>query len=357
MTDRTRRQFVAGLTISGSSIALTGCTGDDSTTETGGSSGDQMTEASVTEAEMNGESMTETESMDGESMTEGRMESTRSPTDPGDAPRVPVDRFSDAAGTLHRRSANGELPGPDKPINFDENFLTQGYGPGGTVIQYYDFDITSTTPAPIYALFYENGDPVEDQLNVVDVVPGDDGYNDFWHVHKVTVPDDYEANSVTSLADIQSAGFEISPTDVIKNCPVVPEGSTASMRHSADGSPAETVEGWYDGEVVSYFLFEETSLTAQDGSVPVSPIFVTFDTNPGQDGGGPASGFMTEDGSAQTHNVTATLPGDDAYSPLWSVNVYDNADFDSVEDLDRASSATILASGEVTVNCPVVSEQ
>jgi len=65
---------------------------------------------------------------------------------------------------------------------------------------------------------------------------------------------------------------------------------------------------------------------------------------------------MTEDGNDQTHNVTATVPGDAAYSPLWDVNIYDNADFESVSDLGPATDADILASGAVHVNCPVVSE-
>jgi len=88
----------------------------------------------------------------------------------------------------------------------------------------------------------------------------------------------------------------------------------------------------------------------------LSPIYVSFNTNPGQEGGGPASGFMTEEGNDQTHNVVATLPGDAGYSPLWSVNVYDNADFGDVTDLDSATDAEILESGAATVNCPVVSK-
>ncbi len=89
--------------------------------------------------------------------------------------------------------------------------------------------------------------------------------------------------------------------------------------------------------------------------VPLSPIYVTFNVNPDEDGGGPASGFVTEEGSTQTHNVVATVPGDEGYSPLWLVNVYDNAAFDSVSDLETAMDAEQLAAGVATVNCPVVS--
>jgi hypothetical protein len=69
--------------------------------------------------------------------------------------------------------------------------------------------------------------------------------------------------------------------------------------------------------------------------------------------GGPPSGFVTDE-NGRTHNVTATLPMDEAYSPLWMVNVYDNADFAMVSDLASAMAANILATGVANVNCPIV---
>ena len=90
------------------------------------------------------------------------------------------------------------------------------------------------------------------------------------------------------------------------------------------------------------------------GSVPLSPIYVTFNVNPGQPNGGPGSGFRTEPGSEQTHNVPFTLPGDPGYSPLWLVAVYDNSDFPSVRDKASALKAKVLAPGAATVNCPIV---
>ena len=56
----------------------------------------------------------------------------------------------------------------------------------------------------------------------------------------------------------------------------------------------------------------------------------------------------------QTHNVVDSLPGDAGYSPLWDVDVYDNASFDSVHDLASVQAAPILAMGVALVNCPVV---
>lgn len=278
--------------------------------------------------------------------------------DPDSAPVVAVDRFSDNAGMLFRRSGNPALPDANEAVNFDQGpFITMGLGPSGEMVEYYNFDVQPTDPAPIYVLFREGeSSPVSEQLNIIDVIPGDAGYNDFWHVHKVTVPSDYEANTASSLQDIQDRGFNIEGTTMLVNCPVVPEGSMASKRMG--GGSTGLVRGWYKEQVVYYFSFEEKALMPVNDMVPTSPIYVSFNINPSSDpNSGPASGFMTEAGSSQTHNVLATLPSHSGYSPLWMVNVYDNADFPNVMDLATATSANILATGVANVNCPVVSVQ
>lgn len=279
----------------------------------------------------------------------------KDPVDPNSAEVVSVDRFSSEAGNLMvRNDANG-LPAANAAINFDQSpFITSGLGANGETVQYYNFDIQPTAPAPIYVLFKEGEDtPIEGQLNIIDVIPGESGYNDFWQVNKVTVHKKYEANSFTSLQEIIDEGYEIEETETIVNCPVVPSGSTASKRYGGGSNALHS--GWYKGKVVHYFTFEEKALSGS--SVPTSPIYVTFNINPDQDGGGPASGFVTEEGNDQTHNVVATIPTNDAYSPLWSVNVYDNADFDAVSNLSTATSANILGTSVALVNCPVVSVQ
>lgn len=276
------------------------------------------------------------------------------PKDPETAPRAAVDRFSPQAGKLFVRDGSN-LPGPNQAIDFDQGpFITQGLGPYGQVVTYYNFDVQSATAAPIYVLFREDeSEPVRGQLNIVDVIPGGGGYSDFWRVVKVTVPAGYVANSVTSLAEIHQAGYPMETTNSLVNCPIVPVGSTARLRLRKE-SPA-LQRGWYRGQVVNYFTFEEKSLiTARAGSVPLSPIYVTFNVNPDQPGGGPASGFVTESGTRQTHNVLQTIPADAGYSPLWLVNVYDNSDFQKVKDLATVGAAKILGPAVATVNCPVV---
>jgi len=274
------------------------------------------------------------------------------PRNPETAVQAEIDRFSAEAGNLFVRTAENGLPEAGEPIDMDQApFITRGLGPDGQSASYYNFDVMPAAPAPIFVLFREGSDtPVEGQLNIVDVIPGDEGYNDFWQVVRVTVPEDYVANTVFSLEGIMEEGFPMEATDILVNCPIVPEGSTGSLGGAANG----LTRGWYKGQLVFYFNFGEAALTTTpDGEVPTSPIYVSFNVNPGETGGGPASGFKTEDGTDQTHNVLATLPGDEGYSPYWEVFVYDNAEFDAVTDLASAESATILGPGPF-VNCPVV---
>jgi hypothetical protein len=272
--------------------------------------------------------------------------------DPATAAKVSVDRFSDRAATLMRRSATPSLPAANQTIAFDVGapFITAGLGPRGEHVRYYNFDVQPTAPAPIYAFLRAGGIPVDGQLNIVDVVPGDPGYNDFWQVHKVTVPSSYVPNSVTSLAELTAAGFPIEPTQALVNCPVVPDGSVATLRFAGETSSLQS--GWYKGMVVKYFSFDEKALSG--ATVTVAPILVAFNVNPDKPGGGPGSGFVTEPGSPQTHNVVTALPADVGYSPLWSVDVYDNSAFATVTDLATVQAAPQLGNGVASVNCPIV---
>ena len=275
--------------------------------------------------------------------------------DPDTAPKASIDRFSMEAGHLFVRDGSNGLPGPNVPVNFDEPpFITGGLGPNGELSTYYNFDVQPTEPAPIYVLFKDGEQmPVAGQLNIVDVIPGDKGYNDFWLVNKVTVPQNYVANTLVNAEQVLNSGYSIEQTNVVVNCPIVPDSSTAMLRYNPNEDPGLT-RGWYDSTVVYYFNFSEASITTDNsGMVPTSPIYVSFNINPGQPGGGPPSGFK-DDGTGLTHNVPATLPGDTIYSPLWFVNIYDNTDFDMVHDLTSAQAANILVFGAAIVNCPIV---
>src|SRR5688572_27302402 len=56
------------------------------------------------------------------------------------------------------------------------------------------------------------------------------------------------------LAEIEDMELEVDATEMLVNCPVVPDGSTA--RERLDGAPAGLISGWYRGRVVRYFTFE-----------------------------------------------------------------------------------------------------
>lgn len=268
------------------------------------------------------------------------------------ATKVSVDRFSSAAGHLMVRTATNGLPAANAPINFDlQPFITTGLDKTGAVVKYYNFDVQSTTPDDIY-IFYKSGSTtaLAGQNNIIPTIPGDAGYNDFWLVNKVTVPDNYVPNSITSQAEVLASGYTITKTTTIVNCPVVPFTSTASKSFTAGTASALTL-GWYKGQSVAYFNFGEKELsTTAGGLVPTSPIYVMFNDNVA----GPSSGFKTETANQiQTHNVIATIPSDANYSPLWNVYVIDNTHFSAVTDLATATSFTSVLAG-ATVNCPIV---
>jgi len=274
--------------------------------------------------------------------------------DPDKAAVASVDRFSKDAGHLQLRTDGNGIPGPNQPVDFDAGpFNTQGLSPQGKPVRYYNFDVQSTMPATVYILYRAGAStPLPGQLPIIDELPGEKGYNDFRQVTKVSVPASYEANSIVDAAALKSSGFKMEKADAIRNMPVVPDRSIA--RHRLNGGDASLQRAWYKGKVAKYFAFNETALLAANGEdVPISPISVFFNINPDQPNGGPASGFRKEPGSAQTHNVVSTVPGNPSYSPLWVVSVFDTADWPKVHDLDSATNANILAASVATVNCPI----
>jgi hypothetical protein len=264
-----------------------------------------------------------------------------------------VDRFSDAAGTLLKRSADTRLPGPNEPIDFDTPSLSiLGLTPTGEPSLYYHLDVQSTTPAPVYVLYREGEDkPVADQLDILDTLPGEKGYNDFHQLWKIWVPNDYVANTITDAATLLQTGYKTEKTDKLLNMAVVPDKSRARIRFNG-GSP-ELQRAWYQGQVAKFFLFDEAPLSVSGDKVPLSPIYDGFTINPGEPNGG--TQFCTDPGSIQTHNVVGTVPGDKAYSPLWLRVVYDSAACASVHNLDTALKAKVIPAEVLTINCPIVS--
>jgi hypothetical protein len=269
------------------------------------------------------------------------------------APHAYIDRFSSAFGHIFVRTATNGLPAANAPINMDvAPFITHGLNPDGTPTTYYNFDVLPVTPVPIYVFFAQSAPTVEltAQNHVIPVKPGDAGYNDFWVVNKVMVPDNYVPNSLTNVTAILNSGYPIVATNQIVNCPVVPYGSAAALTYGSN-APQSLVTGWYRDSTVVYFNFDEakTPLTLNSANqVPTPPIYVFFANNTD-----PSMGFATVTGSTQTHNVISVNPTQAGYSPLWNVNKIDISNFSNVSNLATALALPSTAVG-ATVNCPVV---
>ncbi len=265
-----------------------------------------------------------------------------------------IDRFSPAAGQLMTRDTTDGLPGPGQPIDLDRPpFITQGLGPDGTPVRYYNFDVQSPSPAPRYVLTRELGSAdrarLPGQLDLVDVIPGQPGYSDFWRLIWVRVPGSFVPGSISSVSELLAAGYPMEATSNVVNCPVVPAGSKARLRRNHESPDPEPLG--YRGAQIFCMTFDEPLLL--DGEkLPTSPIYVTFQRDPDQPGGGLPSGFRREPGTQQTHNVLFSVPGDLDYSPLWDVHIYASRYFDSVRDANSASRARLIAKGPL-VNCPV----
>lgn len=270
------------------------------------------------------------------------------PLDPDTAPTPVIDRFTAESATLLVRDQMPALPAAGAPIDFDRApFLVHGLGPAGEHVSYYHLDVRRESPINIYRLFYEGqAEPIAEQLPIVDYIPGDHGYSDFWRVVRVDVPADYVPNTATSGADINVAGWDVTITNMVVNCPVVPLGSTAALRRGTAGP--ELHRGWYKDQVFYYFTFEEAPIFTVDSLIPVSTVYATFNTN-----GSWPSGFMTEAGTDRTHVVADALSGS-GYSPLRAVRIYDNAAFASVVDLASAQAAPLLTEPAVLWNAPIV---
>jgi len=282
------------------------------------------------------------------------------------APHAYIDRFSSAFGNIFVRTSTNGLPTANTPINMDAApFIVHGFNPDGTPNTYYNFDVLPVAPDDIY-FFYRQSTPTVElkaQNHVIPTKPGDPGYNDFWRINKVMVPDNYVPNTLTNETAILNSGYPIIHTNQLLNCPVVPFGSTAALTYGSN-VPQRLITGWYKDSTITYFNFNEAktplTLTTADGGpvttqtltsdtrVPTADIYVFFANNTD-----PSNGFETVPGTTQAHNVIEFNPTQAGYSPLWDVNKIDTSYFSKVTNLASATAVPSTAIG-AAVNCPVV---
>jgi len=212
----------------------------------------------------------------------------------------------------------------------------------GQAVSYLDYGPQPNVAEPILVFFQAASPdiPVAGQRNVIDTIPGQPGYSDFWRVYKVLVPPGYVANTIRSFEDAVASRYDIEATSLVVNCPVVNSNATIQ------GSSARPVSGWYRNREV--FYFDHGMNSPSNGNIVVdAPIWVFFESD-----GTPVAGQK---------NVIDALPGDANYSDLWRVvKVVVGTTY--VPDSLRDASAILAASeaGQVTleatdiyVNCPV----
>jgi hypothetical protein len=247
-------------------------------------------------------------------------------------------------GYLLGRPAPAPTPGPvDGLARANTIPRVDGWHRNASV-SYLDYGPQSNVAVPILAFFQASSPttPVAGQGNVIDTIPGQPGYSDFWRVYKVLAPAGYLANSIRSLADAVASGYAIEATDTIVNCPVVNPSATIQ------GSSASPVSGWYRNREVFYFDHGSRS-PAEGFVVGDAPIYAFFHAN-----GTPVGG---------QRNVIDVLPGETGYSDLWKVvKVVVGASYvpDSLKDarsiLAAAEAGQVsLETTTIYVNCPVVS--
>src|SRR3972149_11596280 len=138
-------------------------------------------------------------------------------------------------------------------------------------VSYLDYGLQSNVAVPTLVFFEAASptNPVTGQKNIIDTIPGQPGYSDFWRVYKVLTPTGYVANSIRSLADAVASGYPIEVTDTFVNCPVVNPNATIS------GSSTSPVSGWYRNREV--FYFDHGTGSPANGSVVIpAPIYAVF---------------------------------------------------------------------------------
>jgi hypothetical protein len=260
-----------------------------------------------------------------------RLPPQASPEDLGlTAPLLAVDRFSDAAGTLLRRSVDPRLPRADQPFSLDDpRFAVAVVGPGDATARCYNLDVRPAAPNRYYVFYDRIGNYRLAQFPVIEKAPGDPGYSDLWDIWKVITPDGFretnwvrDAGTVERLLADPAAGFTAASTGIYLNAPIVPEGTTAGSK--AEGRPgrATRLYAWYRGKRAPFLYFEGSLRLAEGGRVPVSTLKLTGE-HPEWPSGAPAE--------------ASSWPKGRGYSPLAAV-------------VDGAGRPVV----EGAINCPIV---
>jgi hypothetical protein len=101
---------------------------------------------------------------------------------------------------------------------------TEGFYRGQT-IEYLDFGPVSLKPGNKVAPLWSVTNGVEDQYNIIDVVPGQKGYTPLWDVTLVTWKSDATPRKLMSAAAVRKAlaagAVSLKHAGLVVNCPVI----------------------------------------------------------------------------------------------------------------------------------------
>jgi hypothetical protein len=232
------------------------------------------------------------------------------------APLVAVDRFSDAAGTLFRRSKDQTLPAPNAPFSLDDKrFVVPVTGADGEAGRCYNLDVRPARPHRYYVFYDTIGNYRLGQYPVIDTIPGDPGYSDIWDIWKIVTPNSFretnwvrDADTVEKLLADPAAGYEAHSTGIFLNAPVVPEGTTASMKGEGREGAALMLYAWYKGKRAPFLYLEGRFRLTEQGTVPTGKLVA-----PGPTATWPPEAPLTG----------AIWPRRPAYAPLVAVETAD----------------------------------
>lgn len=186
-----------------------------------------------------------------------------------------------------------------------------------------------------YRLVDEAGEPVEGQHDLITVGAFASGYSDLREIVEVTVPPDYEANSITSVQELLVEDWPQQPTGELYNIPVVFDNAVLQGR---DHDP---INLWLNGETVTAFNFGQNP-------AETAPIYVLVE------------GF-DDDGSPIRighPSVIEIMHDDEGYSDFWQlvfVTVPADTEPNSIRSIDELLAvATELTPSERVINCPAI---
>lgn len=207
----------------------------------------------------------------------------------------------------------------------------------GKSIQYYDFSQSSENVGNAYVLvtgFDANNNPIKvaDQKDIYDAKRSDADYTDFWRILYVTVPTNYQADSIKSSDDIEKSNWSIKDSGRVENRPQVLNDDKIEPDRPKSG-------GWVKGDAVYTWTFE-TNITRNSTDVTKVATGIEYEPVTGYDAAGNPNRVSGQ------YNIVDTVPGQENYTParrLVYVEVpadYVANTFKSVDDVKNSKYTT-----------------